>query len=122
MSDRQAAKVRGETGNGLRPFAVSGFDFLPAARSSGVNDLLAFIRSSEAMARLGEVYDYVLVDLPPMLESGETAAMMTAASGCVLVAHSDCSSTDDVARGLELSLLDPEQITTAALITSSPGR
>ena len=124
MSDRQTAKVhpRVETGNGLRPLAVSGFDFLPAVRSSGVDDLLAFIKSSEAMARLGEVYDYVLVDLPPMLESGETAAMMTAASGCVLVAHSDCSSTDDVARGLELSLLDPDQITTAALITRSPER
>jgi len=124
MSDRQAAKVRprGESGNGLRPLAVSGFDFLPAARSSGVDDLLAFIKSSEAMVRLGEVYDYVLVDLPPMLESGETAAMMTAPSGCVLVAHSDCSSSDDVARGLELSLLDPEQVTTAALLTPSPER
>jgi len=122
MPDRQAAKIRytrGECGNGLRPLAVDGFDFLPATRSSGVDDLLTCFKSRDAMAHLGELYDYVLVDLPPMLESGETAAMMTVASGCVLVVHSDCSSRDDVARGLELSLVDPEQITTAALITSS---
>ncbi|HET7911651.1 MAG TPA: hypothetical protein VFL49_06455 [Pseudolabrys sp.] len=99
---------------------MDGFDFLPAARSSGVDDLLTCIRSRDALARLGEVYDYILVDLPPMLESGETATMMTVAGGCVLVTHSDCSSTDDVARALELSLLEPEQITAAALITSSP--
>jgi succinoglycan biosynthesis transport protein ExoP len=117
--NRQVAKVqlpRDESGTGLRPFAIDGFDFLPAARSSDVEDLLRCIKSSEAMARLGEAYDYVIVDLPPMLDSGETAAMMTAASGCVLIAHSDCSSVEDVARALELSLLDPEQITTAALI------
>jgi len=123
--DRQVMKgrlARGESGTGLRPLAIDGFDFLPAVRSSGIDDLLGCIKSSEAMARLGEVYDYVLVDLPPMLESGETAAMITAASGCVLVAHSDCSSIDDVARGLELSLLDPEQIATAALIVPSLER
>jgi len=55
-----------------------------------------------------------------MLESGETAAITAAASSCVLVVHSDCSSSDDVTSGLELSLLDPEQITTAALLTCSP--
>ncbi len=48
--------------------------------------------------------------------------MMTLASGCVLVAHSDCPSIADFARELELNLLNPEQITTAALLTSSPER
>jgi capsular polysaccharide biosynthesis protein len=122
--NRQVSKgPRGESGAGFRPLAVDGFGFLPAARSSGVDDFLTRIKSRDAMAHLGELYDYVLIDLPPMLESGQTAAMMTVgSSSCVLVVHSDCSSSDDVARGLELSLLDADQITTAALITSSPER
>ncbi|HEY7229694.1 MAG TPA: Wzz/FepE/Etk N-terminal domain-containing protein [Pseudolabrys sp.] len=122
MRDRQAAKVQllgGGSGRAMRPLSVDGFDFFPAARTSGVDNLLACLKSRDAMARLSEVYDYVLIDLPPMLESGETAAIMAVAGSCVLVAHSDCSSSDDVARGLELSFLDPEQVTTAALISST---
>jgi Mrp family chromosome partitioning ATPase len=122
MRDRQVAKIQllgGGSGRAMRPFSADGFDFFPAGRTSGVDDLLACLKSRDAMARLGEVYDYVLIDLPPMLESGETAAIMAVASSCVLVAHSDCSSRDDVARGLELSFLDPEQVTTVALISST---
>jgi uncharacterized protein involved in exopolysaccharide biosynthesis len=126
MQDRQAAKIRrlrDESESGLRPVAVGeGFDFLPAARRSGVADLLACFRSREMMRRLGDNYDYVLIDLPPMLECGEASAMTTVGNGCILVAHSNCSSASDIARGLELNLLDPQQVTAAAFITVTPLR
>ena len=71
LPNRRAASARllsGESESGLRPLALeNGFDFFPAARRSGVGALLACFKSRDVVRRLGENYDYVLIDLPPML-------------------------------------------------------
>ena len=62
----------------------------------------ATARTRELLATLKQLFEVVVVDLPPALVSEETPALLPDFDGFVLVANAGSTTTDDVQRTIEL--------------------
>jgi uncharacterized protein involved in exopolysaccharide biosynthesis/Mrp family chromosome partitioning ATPase len=96
-----------------------GLDFVPASSTpAAACDLLTSPKMAGVVRQLVNNYDYVLIDVPPMLEGPDAAVVASAVDGCILSVHSDCSSVEDVVRAVDETYLLPQHVIATVLFTS----
>lgn len=76
------------------------------AGSSHASDILSSAATADALKRIGAEFDYIVVDLPSMLETVEVTAVAEALSCIVVVTEWGRTSLDDV----ELALSDAGRV------------
>lgn len=76
------------------------------AGSPHASDILSSAATADALKRIGAEFDYIVVDLPSMLETVEVTAVAEALSCIVVVTEWGRTSLDDV----ELALSDAGRV------------
>jgi capsular exopolysaccharide synthesis family protein len=72
----------------LRPGPVAGLSVLPCGRvPANPAELLASARWHETLAALGGLYDFVLIDTPPLLDAADAAAVVPHVDQILLALH-----------------------------------
>jgi Mrp family chromosome partitioning ATPase len=90
-------------GSTLWPTRKEGLWFLPAGPlQTSSSRLDSTVRTKKLFDELSEMFDIVVVDLPPLLTSEEAAPLLTGLTGIVLVASAGSTTTDQIAHTLEL--------------------
>jgi len=94
------------------------FDFLPSStqiRPSNSSDVLTSPAMKEMLRQARSDYDYVLVDLPPMLPVVDVKAVSHLLDAFVLVVEWGSTSTDEVLKAVNMSPIVSERLLGAIL-------
>jgi Mrp family chromosome partitioning ATPase len=87
----------------LWPTKKEGLWFLPAGPvQTTSNRLDTTTRTKKLFDELSQMFDIVVVDLPPLLTSEEAPPLLSGLTGIVLVASAGSTTTDQIAQTLEL--------------------
>jgi Mrp family chromosome partitioning ATPase len=90
-------------GSTLWPTKKEGLWFLPAGPVQTISSRLdTTVRTKKLFDELSQMFDIVIVDLPPLLTSEEGPPLVTGLTGIVLVASAGATTTDQIAQTLEL--------------------
>ncbi|WP_291846072.1 polysaccharide biosynthesis tyrosine autokinase [Bradyrhizobium sp.] len=93
--------------------AEHGFDFLPSStriRPSNSSDILTSLAVKQMLKAARDSYDYVLVDLPPILPLVDVKAAAHLFDAFVLVVEWGSTSTDDIRKAIETSPVLSERL------------
>lgn len=91
-----------------------GFWFLPAGRApKNPLELLQSGRLSALMDQLSELFDWIVIDSPPVMPLADTSVWMRLTDGILLVARQGITEKRQLQRGLEV--LEPKKVIGALL-------
>src|SRR5204862_1238623 len=94
------------------------FDFLPAStriRTSNSSDILTSAAMKDMLKAAGAEYDYILVDLPPILPVVDVKAAAHLFDAFVLVVQWGSTSTDEIVKAVSSSATLSERLLGAVL-------
>jgi exopolysaccharide transport family protein len=89
------------------------FDFLPAStrtKPSNSSDILTSVAMKDMLKSASSAYDYVLVDLPPIIPVVDVKAAAQLFDAFILVVEWGATSTDEIAKAVSASTVMSERL------------